>query len=485
MLLLASLREWLPEGHLAYFIGDVVDALELSAFYARYAGDGRRRQPYEPTLLVKVLIYAYASGVFSSRKIAQRLEDGVALRVLEAGNFPSHRTLREFRRVHLAEFSALFLQVVQLAREAGLVQLGRIGIDGTKVKANASRHKVMSYGRTGEREQQLRQEIVALTRQAEVQDAAEDRRYGKDRRGDELPAELARRESRLKVIQAAKARLEARQRERDQEAGRHRDDDGHTRGPGGRRCCRDFDIPPDTAQDNFTDPESRIMKTAHGFDPCYNVQAAVDEGSQLIVATEPGQQAPDVQQLVPMVQAVQRNVGALPTMTLADAGYASEANFVALEQLGAAACVSLAGRHARCRGATRTNTRPPSAWQHAWRRRKARSTTAGASAFRSRCSAGSSRPSASARSQCPRLGQGDRRVEPRVSGPEPATDAPTGVERSLKRGAVPHRRASFCIAARSRRTHTPRRRSNVVILRRVCLKPSDQPVRQTFCGPDS
>lgn len=345
LLLPASLREWLPEGHLAYFIGDAVDALDLSAFYARYEGDGRRRQPYEPTMLVKVLIYAYASGVFSSRKIAKRLEEDVAFRVLAAGNFPSHRMLREFRRVHLAEFSALFLQVVKLAREAGLVKLGRIGIDGTKVKANASRHKAMSYGRMGEREQQLRQEIAALTRQAEVQDAAEDRRYGKDRRGDELPAELARRESRLKVIQAAKARLEARQRGRDQAAGRHRDDDGHTRGPGGRRCQRDFGVPPDTAQDNFTDPESRIMKTAHGFDPCYNAQAAVDEGSQLIVATELGQQAPDMQQLVPMVQAVQRNVGALPDMTLADAGYASEANFVALEALGAPACVSLAGRH--------------------------------------------------------------------------------------------------------------------------------------------
>ncbi|HEU0197202.1 MAG TPA: IS1182 family transposase, partial [Nevskiaceae bacterium] len=327
LLLPASLREWLPEGHLVYFISDAVDALDLSAFYARYEGDGRRRQPYEPTLLVKVLIYAYASGVFSSRKIAQRLEEDVAFRVLAAGNFPAHRTLREFRRLHPAEFSALFLQVVQLAREAGLVKLGRIGIDGTKVKANASRHKAMSYGRMGEREQQLKAEIAALTRQAEVQDAAEDRRYGKDRRGDELPAELARRESRLQVIQAAKARLEARQCARDKEAGRHVDDEGHTRGPGGRRCKRALGEVPDTVQDNFTDPEARIMKTAHGFDPCYNAQAAVDEDSHLIVATELGNGANDVRQLVPMVQAVQHNVDALPMMTLADAGYASEANF--------------------------------------------------------------------------------------------------------------------------------------------------------------
>lgn len=347
LLLPTSLREWLPEGHLAYFISEAVDALDLAAFYARYEGDGRRRQPYEPAMLVKVLVYAYASGVFSSRKIAKRLEEDVAFRVLAAGNFPAHRTLREFRRLHLAEFSALFLQIVKLAREAGLVKLGRIGIDGTKVKANASRHKAMSYGRMDERERQLKQEIAALTQQAEAQDAAEDRRYGKNQRGGELPAELARRESRLRVIQAAKARLEARQRERDQQAGRHVDDEGHTRGPGGRRCKRALGEVPDQAQDNFTDPESRIMKTAHGFDPCYNAQAAVDEGSQLIVATELGNAAVDVQQLVPMVQAVKRNAGALPAMTLADAGYASEANFAALEALGAPACVSLAGRHGK------------------------------------------------------------------------------------------------------------------------------------------
>lgn len=347
LLLPTSLRDWLPEGHLGYFISDTVDALDLSAFYARYEGDGRRRQPYEPSMLVKVLVYAYASGVFSSRKIARRLEEDVAFRVLAAGNFPAHRTLREFRRLHLAEFAALFLQIVKLARETGLVKLGRIGIDGTKVKASASRHKAMSYGRMGERERQLKQEIAALMQQAEAQDEAEDRRHGKDKRGDELPAELARRESRLKVIQAAKARLEARQHELDQQAGRHVDDDGQTRGPRGGRCKRALGEVPDKVQDNFTDPESRIMKTAHGFDPCYNAQAAVDEGSQLIVATELGNAGVDVNQLVPMVEAVRRNVGVLPDMTLADAGYASEANFVALEALSAPACVSLAGRHGK------------------------------------------------------------------------------------------------------------------------------------------
>lgn len=341
LLLPSSLKEWLPEGHLAWFIGDAVDALDLSAFHARYAGDGRRRQPFDPAMMVKVLVYAYASGVFSSRRIARALEQDVAFRVLGADNFPAHRTLREFRQVHLAEFSALFVQVVQLAHEAGLVKLGRIGIDGTKVKANASKRKAMSYGRMREREQQLKAQIEALTRQAEQQDAAEDREHGADRRGDELPQELTRREKRLEAIQAAKARLEERQREQDRQEGRHQDDDGNTRGPGGRVCKRPFGQPEAKAQDNFTDPQSRIMKTGHGFDQCYNAQASVDE-SGLIVATEVIAAGNDAHCLVPMVEATRTNVGAVPQMTLADSGYASEANFAAMEALQAPACVALA-----------------------------------------------------------------------------------------------------------------------------------------------
>ncbi len=342
ILLPVSLQEWLAQDHLAYFVSDAVDALDLSAFHARYAGDGRRRQPYDPAMMVKVLVYAYASGVFSSRKIARGLEQDVALRVLGAGNFPAHRTIREFRQLHLSEFSALFVQVVQLAREAGLIKLGRIGIDGTKVRANASKHKAMSYGRMREREQQLKAEIAALSQQAERQDAAEDQAYGQDRRGDELPKELARREHRLQAIQAAKARLEERQREQDRRDGRRQDDEGNTRGPGGGVCQRAFGVPQDKAQDNFTDPQSRIMKTANGFDPCYNAQAAVDEGSQLMVATEVIDHGTDAHSLLPMLQAVHRNAGALPQMTLADSGYASEANFIAMESLRAPACVALA-----------------------------------------------------------------------------------------------------------------------------------------------
>ena len=342
LLLPASLKEWLPEQHLAYFVSDAVDALDLKAFHARYEGDGRRRQPFNPSMMVKVLVYAYASGVFSSRRIAGRLEEDVAFRVLGAGNFPAHRTLREFRQLHLAEFSALFVQIVQLAREAGLVKLGRIGIDGTKIKANASKRKAMSYGRMLEQEQRLKSEIAALMKQVEVQDAQEDAQFGADQRGDELPDELARREQRLKVIQAAKARLEARQREQDQRDGRSLDDDGQTRGPGGGVCKRAFGVPDDQAQDNFTDPQSRIMKTADGFQQGYNAQAAVDEDSHLIVATGLTDCAADTHQLLPMIEATTRNTGTAPSMTLADSGYASEDNFVTLEARQLTACVALA-----------------------------------------------------------------------------------------------------------------------------------------------
>ncbi len=288
-----------------------------------------------------MLIYGYAVGVFPSRQLARRLEEDVAFRVLAAGTFPAHRTIREFRQLHQTEFAALFVQVVQLAREAGLVKLGRVGIDGTKVKANASKHKAMSYGRLRETEGRLKTEIAELLRQAEAQDAADDGQYGVARRGDELPAELARREARLQVIQAAKVRLEARQRAQDERDGRRVDDDGNTRGPGGKACQHPFGVPADRAQENFADPDSRIMKTRDGFQQCYNAQAAVDDGSQLIVATTVTNCAADEGQLLPLVDAVRTNTGTAPTLTLADSGYASEDTFAGLEARELVAVVAL------------------------------------------------------------------------------------------------------------------------------------------------
>ena len=322
LLLPEAMQDWLPQGHLAHFISDTVDQLDLRAFHARYEQDGPRNQPFHPAMMVKVLLYGYATGVFSSRKIARKLHEDVAFRVLAAGNFPAHRTIRDFRAIHLKEFSELFVQVVRLARELGLVKLGTVAIDGTKVKANASRHKAMSYGHMVRAEAELKQQIDVLLRRAAQSDEAEANEPELD-----IPAEIERREARLKAIGAARERLEQRQREQDRQAGRSVDDEGNTRGPGGRVCKRQFGTAPEKAQENFTDPDSRIMKRAGGgFDPCYNAQTAADEAAQIIVAAELDNCAPDANWLLPMIQAVKSNLGQLPALGLADAGYRSEQN---------------------------------------------------------------------------------------------------------------------------------------------------------------
>lgn len=222
LLLPVSLRAWLPEDHVAYFISEVIEELDLTAFYAPYEGDGRRKMPYKPSMMLKVLIYDYVSGVFSSRKIARKLEEDVAFRVLAAGNFPKHRTICKFRKRHLQDFKALFVELLQIAQAAGLVSLGTVAIDGTKVRANASKHKAMSYRRMQQEARRLAEEIDSMCDRAQQVDEAEDTRYGADRRGDELPEELHYRESRLEKIRAAKARLEAEQRAADQARGRLR-----------------------------------------------------------------------------------------------------------------------------------------------------------------------------------------------------------------------------------------------------------------------
>ena len=261
LLLSPDLREWLPPGHLAHHVSDLVDALELRAFYAPYEGDGRRNAPYEPSMMVKVLIYAYATGVFSSRAIARKLEEDVAFRVLAAGNFPQQfRTICEFRRRHLEDFERMFVEVVRVAREMGVVRFGTLSVDGTKVRANASKRKAMSYGRMLQEEARLKEEIEGLLERAGAVDGEEDERYGEEMRGDELPAELQRREKRLAAIAAAKARLEAAQRAGDDARGRT---PGQGRNPkGGRPYKRAYGEPEPKAQSNFTDPESRITALA-------------------------------------------------------------------------------------------------------------------------------------------------------------------------------------------------------------------------------
>jgi transposase len=332
MILPPALQDWLPEGHLAYFIDDTIQGMDLSAFHARYANGGSRNQPYDPAMMVKVLVYGYATGVFSSRKLARKLREDVAFRVLAAENFPAHRTICDFRALHLEELSGLFVQVVKLARECGLVKLGTIAIDGTKIKANASRHKAMSYGRMQQAEAELKQQIQGLLEQAAAADAAE-----KNEPELDLPAEIARREQRLAVIGAAKERLEQRQREADAARGRTPDDERTPRGPDGTpkrgpAYKREFGTPKPQAQESFTDTDSRIMKHAGGgYEYSYNAQAAVDDRAHIIVAAELTNNAADSDRLVPMLQAVGQNLGELPAQALADAGYRSEAVFEQLK----------------------------------------------------------------------------------------------------------------------------------------------------------
>ena len=318
---------------MAYFISDTVDNLDLSSFYEPYEGDGRRNRPFDPRMMVKVLLYGYATGTFSSRKLAKKLHEDVAFRVLGGENFPAHRTIAEFRQQHLMAFQGLFVQVVRVAKEVGLVRLGTVAIDGTKVKASASKHKAMSYGRMQEEEQRLQAQIEELTCRASQADAQEDALYGEDNSGEDIPEELKRREGRLQKIRAAMDRLKSRQAEADRQKGRSPEKKS--------RAKRPFGEPEKKSQDNFTDPESRIMKTSSGFDQCYNGQLAVDSETRLIVAAEVTQSAADVEQLLPMVEKSAEVAQEAPREVLADAGYRSETNLEKLEDKGIEGYVSL------------------------------------------------------------------------------------------------------------------------------------------------
>ena len=323
LLLPPSLADWIPEDHLARFVSDIVDSLDLTAIEATY-DEERGYPPYHPRMMVKVLLYGYCTGVYSSRKIARQLEDSVAFRFLAAGNHPDFRTLSDFRKRHGAALAGLFEQGLRLCRKAGLVQLGRVAIDGTKVKANASKHKAMSYGRMQEKEAALRQEVAELLRRAEQADRDEDHRDGAAPRGGAVPAELARRESRLQKIAEAKAALEAEARERARAEGKDPDQSP----------------PPPKAQRNFTDPESKIQKTSDGFIQGYNAQVAVDAKAQVIVAQHVTPAAPDVQQLPVVVAAIPAGLRRKPKQVLADAGYWSEANVAWLERKEMAAYIA-------------------------------------------------------------------------------------------------------------------------------------------------
>jgi transposase len=324
-LLPPSLREWLPEDHLSYFVSDLIDQLDLSQIERHYEREERGYPPYHPGMMTKVLVYGYCVGVFSSRRLEKRLSEDMAFRVLAAGNEPDFRTISEFRRIHLKALEGLFVQVLQLALKLGAMKLGRVAIDGTKIKANASKHKAMSYERMLREEQRLREEVKQLLAEAEQTDKDEDKRYGRNRRGDELPAELGRREERLKRIAEAKKALDARARAEAEQKDQNSDKNGRP-GAGSKRGRRAAAQPKPKAQHNFTDPESRIMKGPDGFVQAYNAQAAVEPALQLIVGQALTQQANDKQQLIPMIERVREQAGQKVQQVLADSGYCSEQN---------------------------------------------------------------------------------------------------------------------------------------------------------------
>ena len=341
-LLPPDMKEWLPDDHLVYFVMDVVDELDLSAIYQRYDNSKGGQPPFDPKMMVSLLFYAYCVGLPSSRKIEKATYEQVAFRILTADQHPDHDTIADFRKRHLDILSGLFVQILRLCQEVGLVKLGHVSLDGTKVKANASKHKAMSYGRMEKKAEELEAEVKCLLTEAQAVDDAEDAKYGKGKRGDELPKELRFKQSRLKKIkeamksleQEAKAEAEAKREEirlkelSVQKEGKKRK---------GKKPKDPSDKPDSKAQRNFTDPESRIMKdgASKSFEQAYNCQAAVDEESQIIVATNVTQHANDKQQLEPLVEEIKKNTDdKTPKKISADNGYFSEPNLQYLENEG-------------------------------------------------------------------------------------------------------------------------------------------------------
>ena len=334
-LLPPSPRDWLPEDDLVYFLLDTVAALDLTPIFAHYERELRGQPPFHPRMMVTLLLYCYATGTRSSRKIMRRCRTDVACRLLVGADVPDFRTISDFRKTHLARLEALFVEVLKLCALAGLVKVGTIALDGTKVKANASRHKAMSYDRMKEEEQRLKDEVATMLAEAQAADAAEDAAHGPDRRGDELPDELARRQSRLAKIRQAKALLEERARaEAAAEAARRASE-----GKAVPAVAPAAAEPGAKDQINFTDPESRIMRASNkGWDQCGNAQAVANE-HQIILAADVTDQANDKLQALPMVDQARANLGAAGVTSpiraaLMDSGFYSETNTTGLEQRG-------------------------------------------------------------------------------------------------------------------------------------------------------
>jgi transposase len=335
-LLPTSIDEFVPAGHVAHFVRDTVrNGLDMSAIVSCYAG-GRGYPAYHPVMMTALLVYAYSQGIYSSRRIARACEERVDFMAVTGLNRPDFRTISDFRKRHLEALSGLFVQVLGLCAKAGLVKLGHVALDGTKMKANASKHKAMSYGRMAEATARLEGEVAAWFAKAAESDAAEDGEHGATRRGDELPAWVANKQQRLAKIHEAKAALEAEAQAAASEKPTDGPDDPDAPAARAPKDGASKPAPPATplpkAQRNFTDPESRIMKTKDGFIQGYNAQAAVDATSQVIVAQDVVTAGNDVAQLLPLVDAVMAATGAKPQEVSADAGYCSEDNLAGLEE---------------------------------------------------------------------------------------------------------------------------------------------------------
>jgi transposase len=347
LLLPPDVREWLPEGHLALFISDVVESLDLGEILRSYeSGDGSGRPPYHPAMMLKLLVYGYCTGKVSSRKLEQATYEDVAFRVLACDAHPDHSIIAEFRDRHLEALGELFLQVLKLCEKTGLVKLGHVAIDGTKLKADASRGRTKTYSKMGRAEQHLEEEIKRLLEEASRVDRQEDERYGRGGRAeDQVPEELRDRQKRVERIRAAKAELEREAKEEaeakakiareklevweQRRAERKKNEIGQKRKPGKKPNQVDASDakPKDDARYNFTDPDSRLMKESIGrsFQQAYNAQLAVDAEHQVIVACEVVQAGNDQEQLVPMLLAVKQMMGRMPEVATADGGYFSTA----------------------------------------------------------------------------------------------------------------------------------------------------------------
>lgn len=319
LLLPPSVHDFVPTRHLSRFVVALVtEELDLSAILASYRGE-KGQPPYHPAMMTALLLYAYAVGIYSSRRIAKACEERVDFMAVVALDAPDFRTISEFRRRHLAALSGLFVQVLKLCERAGLVKLGHVALDGTKIKANASKHKAMSYERMGKREAELQAEVDGWLKAAEAADAAEDQAFGADRRGDEMPDWVADKQARLAKIRGAKAELEAEAKAKTaarEPAARDNDDDKPPPAA----------APEPKAQRNFTDPESRILKTKDGYIQGYNAQAAVDAQAQIIVAQSLSNNGNDQAQFAPLLDDIKATFKRNPDEVSADAGYCSAAN---------------------------------------------------------------------------------------------------------------------------------------------------------------